>query len=297
MRLIYFIIIFTIISCNDHKKTLPNSTGSNSEILFVAPDYLWDEKIKDYVFNIFCQDIPGISKSESSFKVLQINNQELTSLLRTHTNIILLSNDSVTSFTNNLWANNQLVTHLSFIGNLRQFQLDCNNAYNAYYDKEIINIRNNIIANSNKKYSVEILKNYGIDIVIPSKYNYIKDTSDAMIFSYNPENKDEIKHIIIYRLLEKNLDERIIIEETNQVLSQGLIGPTSNTHVIIEERFPFEMYNNSYRGLWKLNKGFMGGSILIKPFFTDNDVVLVCAIVFDPGNPKRNHIKEFESIL
>ena len=297
MRLIYFIIIFTIISCNDHKRTLPNSTGSNSEILFVAPDYLWDEKIKDYVFNIFCQDIPGISKSESSFKVLQINNQELTSLLKTHTNIILISNDSTTSFTNNLWANNQLVTHLSFIGNLSQFQIDCNNAYKLYYDKEIISFRNNMIANSNKKYSVDILEAYGIDIIIPSKYTYIQDSSDVMIFSYNPENKDEIKHIIIYRLLEKNLDESIIIEETNKILSKSLIGPKSNTHVIIEDRFPFEIYNNSYRGLWKLSKGFMGGSILIKPFFTDNYVVLVCAMVFDPGNPKRNHVKEFESIL
>ena len=297
MRLIYFIIIFSIISCNDHKKILPNSTGSNSEILFVAPDYLWDEKIKDYVFNTFCQDIPGISKSESSFKVLQINNQELTSLLKTHTNIILISNDSTTSFTNNLWANNQLVTHLSFIDNLSQFQIDCNNAYKLYYDKEIISFRNNIIPNSNKKYSADILKTYGIDIIIPSKYTYIKDSSDAMIFSYNPENKDEIKHIIIYRLLENNLDKSIIIKETNKVLSKSLIGPTSNTNVIIEDRFPFEMYNNSYRGLWRLNKGFMGGSILIKPFFTDNDLVLVCAMVFDPGNPKRNHIKEFESIL
>ena len=297
MRLIYFIIIFSIISCNDHKKILPNSTGSNSEILFVAPDYLWDEKIKDYVFNTFCQDIPGISKSESSFKVLQINNHELTSLLKTHTNIILISNDSNTSFTNNLWANNQLVTHLSFIGNLSQFQIDCNNAYKLYYDKEIISFRNNIIANSNKKYSADILKTYGIDIIIPSKYTYIKDSSDAMIFSYNPENKDEIKHIIIYRLLGNNLDKSIIIKETNKVLSKSLIGPTSNTNVIIEDRFPFEMYNNSYRGLWRLNKGFMGGSILIKPFFTDNDLVLVCAMVFDPGNPKRNHIKEFESIL
>ena len=297
MRLIYFIIFFTIISCNDHKKTLPNSTGSNSEILFVAPDYLWDEKIKDYIFNTFCQDIPGISKSESSFKVLQINNQELTSLLKTHTNIILISNDSTTSFTNNLWANNQLVTHLSFIGNLSQFQIDCNNAYKLYYDKEIISLRNNMIANSNKKHSVDILKAYGIDIIIPSKFTYIQDSSDVMIFSYNPENKDEIKHIIIYRLLENNLDESIIIEETNKILSKSLIGPKSNTHVIIEDRFPFEIYNNSYRGLWKLSKGFMGGSILIKPFFTDTDVVLVCAMVFDPGNPKRNHVKEFESIL
>ena len=154
-----------------------------------------------------------------------------------------------------------------------------------------------MIANSNKKYSVDILRSYGIDIIIPSKYTYIQDSSDVMIFSYNPENKDEIKHIIIYRLLDTNLNESIIIEETNKILSKSLIGPKSNTHVIIEDRFPFEMYNNSYRGLWKLSKGFMGGSILIKPFFTDNDVVLVCAIVFDPGNPKRNHVKEFESIL
>ena len=73
MRLIYFIIFIIILSCNDQKKILPNSTGSNSEILFVASDYIWDEKIKDVVFDIFCDNIPGISKPEYNFKVLQLS--------------------------------------------------------------------------------------------------------------------------------------------------------------------------------------------------------------------------------
>ena len=296
MRLIYFIIFSIILSCNDQKKILPNSTGSNSEILFVASDYIWDEKIKNVVFDIFCDNVPGISKPESNFKVLQINTKELSSLLKTHTNIVLLSTDSITSFKNNFWATNQLVTQLSFTGDINQFQNDCSSIYKVYYDKEINFIKNQQKLISNKNYSKEIFEIFGIDIIIPKKYTKVIDSKNSLIFSYSPETSDEIKHIMVYSLPDKNTDKEMIIEKTNKILSQNLLGP-KNSYVIIEERYPIELYNNSYRGLWKLNKGYMGGPILIKPFFTDNNLVLVCALVFDPGNAKRNHIKEFESIL
>ena len=57
------------------------------------------------------------------------------------------------------------------------------------------------------------------------------------------------------------------------------------------------MYNGSYRALWKLHNGFMGGSLIIQPYYSSDELILACALVFDPGSKKRNYIKEFESIL
>ena len=114
MRYIFFFLIIGLLSCNENNVTLPNSTGSKSEILFVSPDYLWENKLGDIVMNFFASPIPGIAKKENSFKVLQVNEKEFSSLLKTHTNIVLITSDTTTYFKNNLWAIDQLVTFLFF---------------------------------------------------------------------------------------------------------------------------------------------------------------------------------------
>ena len=296
---IYFIItsVILIISCNDKGKVLPDSTGSNAEILFVAPDHIWDLKIKERVFNIFCKQIPGLASPESSFNIIQVNNSELTSLLKTHTNIIILSNDTISKFINNLWANNQLVTHLSYIDDLKSFDDDCENIFNAYYSKELRFLRKRYYNNSNKDYARKIHDAFGIDIILPLEYSQTIDSSGVMLFSYNPENHEQIKQIIIYKILAKSANKDLIIDKTNKILLQNLKGSVSGSHVTIENRFPAEIYNNTYRTLWKLNKGFMGGPILIKPYTVGDYIVVACALVFDPSSSKRKYIKEFESIL
>ena len=125
-----------VFSCNQKDKTLPASTGSSSEILFVSPDYLWENKLSNKVLDIFSQDIPGIAKSEQAFKILHVNEGQLNSLLKTHTNIIILSSDS-TFFEANKWAKNQLVSYLFYNDDANRFNAECNNLFKIYYDKEI----------------------------------------------------------------------------------------------------------------------------------------------------------------
>ena len=77
------LLLLCVFSCSQKDKTLPASTGSSSEILFVSPDYLWQNKLSNKVLDIFSQDIPGIAKSEPAFKILHVNEGQLNSLLKT----------------------------------------------------------------------------------------------------------------------------------------------------------------------------------------------------------------------
>ena len=67
--------------------------------------------------------------------------------------------------------------------------------------------------------------------------------------------------------------------------------------MILEDKYPIVMYNDFYRGLWRLQNGFMGGPILIKPILSGNKIIIITALVFDPSSKKRKYIKEFEAIL
>ena len=296
MRILKLLLLLCVFSCNQKDKTLPASTGSSSEILFVSPDYLWENKLSNKVLDIFSQDIPGIAKSEPAFKILHVNEGQLNSLLKTHTNIIILSSDS-TFFEANKWAKNQLVSYLFYNDDANRFNAECNNLFKIYYDKEITSLKNNLLKNSNSTYSKDIQKYFKIDLVIPKEYIKNDTENTIMHFSYNPSNKEVIKHILIYKADNNSTDINYVIDQTNAILKQTLKGSRPNSYVIIEDSFPIEMYNGSYRALWKLHNGFMGGSLIIQPYYSSDELILACALVFDPGSKKRNYIKEFESIL
>jgi DNA helicase TIP49 (TBP-interacting protein) len=67
--------------------------------------------------------------------------------------------------------------------------------------------------------------------------------------------------------------------------------------VKIEDMFSPVYSANTYRGLWKLNGGFMGGPFLIKTYFIDKKVVVTVGLIFAPDNRKRNYIRTLEAIL
>ena len=297
MRYILFFLIIGLLSCNENNVTLPNSTGSKSEILFVSPDYLWENKLGDIVMNFFASPIPGIAKKENSFKVLQVNEKEFSSLLKTHTNIVLITSDTTTYFKNNLWANDQLVTFLYFKNDINQFNSECKSIFNIYYDKEISAIKNKILNTSNKAYNKKIYESFRVKTIIPKEYSQSFDAEDQMLFSYNPQNKDVIKHVLIYKLPVDTFDLYQLQLQTNSLFKQHLQGPKENSYVEIETLYPLQLYNDSYRGLWKLKNGFMGGPLIIKPYYLDDQIIVSVAIVFDPKSSKRTYIKEFEAIL
>ena len=97
---------------------------------------------------------------------------------------------------NNLWANDQLVTFLYFKNDINQFNSECKSIFNIYYDKEISAIKNKILNTSNRAYNKRIYESFQVKTIIPNEYSQSFDAEDQMLFSYNPQNKDVIKHIL-----------------------------------------------------------------------------------------------------
>ena len=62
---------------------------------------------------------------------------------------------------------------------------------------------------------------------------------------------------------EINFQENLI-NKIDSVLERTLKGNGKNNFVQIEKRFPLEVSNSTYRGLWKMNQEFMGGPFLMK---------------------------------
>ena len=292
------VVLFFLSACSDGVKTLPSSTGILSEVIFVVDDLLWENQVKDVAFKTFGVPIQGLTKDESSFRVIQVNHSEFKSILKTHKNIVIIAKNVPTSNQQNKWANGQLVVQLEFKDEDNKLTKDLNKVKSIFEFREIRILRNSISKSSQKIHEKNIKEQFNIETLIPSEYTIVKDTVALFWATYNPEKQEEIKHLFVYSFEPKAINlQQEVLQKTDSIFTKYLLGAKQGQHVKIEDMFSPIYSENTYRGLWKLDRGFMGGPFLIKTYFNNNKVVVTVGLIFAPNDRKRKYIKSFEAIL
>ena len=292
------VFLFVLSACSDGIKTLPSSTGILSEVIFVVEDALWENQVKDVAFRTFGVPIQGLTQDESSFRVIQVNHSEFKSILKTHKNIVIIAKNVPTSNQQDKWANNQLVVQLEFKHEDNTLTKDLNKVKAIFEFREIRILRNSISKSSQKIQEKHIKEEFNIETLIPSEYTIIKDTVALFWATYNPEKQEEIKHLFIFSFEPKEINlQQEVLQKTDSIFAKYLLGAKQGQHVKIEDMFSPVYSANIYRGLWKLNGGFMGGPFLIKTYFINKKVVVTVGLIFAPNDRKRNYIRTLEAIL
>jgi hypothetical protein len=292
------VFLFVLSACSDGIKTLPSSTGILSEVIFVVEDALWENQVKDVAFRTFGVPIQGLTQDESSFRVIQVNHSEFKSILKTHKNIVIIAKNVPTSNQQDKWANDQLVVQLEFKHEDNELTKDLNKVKAIFEFREIRILRNSISKSSQKIQEKHIKEEFNIETLIPSEYTIIKDTVALFWATYNPEKQEEIKHLFVFSFEPKEINlQQEVLQKTDSIFTKYLLGANQGQHVKIENRFSPIYYENTYRGLWKLEGGFMGGPFLIKTYFIDKKVVVTVGLIFAPNDRKRNYIRALEAIL
>lgn len=292
------VFLFVLSACSDGIKTLPSSTGILSEVIFVVEDALWENQVKDVAFRTFGVPIQGLTQDESSFRVIQVNHSEFKSILKTHKNIVIIAKNVPTSNQQDKWANDQLVVQLEFKHEDNELTKDLNKVKAIFEFREIRILRNSISKSSQKIQEKHIKEEFNIETLIPSEYTIIKDTVALFWATYNPEKQEEIKHLFVFSFEPKEINlQQEVLQKTDSIFTKYLLGAKQGQHVKIEDMFSPVYSENTYRGLWKLNGGFMGGPFLIKTYFIDKKVVVTVGLIFAPNDKKRNYIRTLEAIL
>jgi hypothetical protein len=298
MKNLLFCIFFLLASCSGELKTLPRSTGSLSEIIFVVEDALWNQKIILLVNKTFGAPIQGINQNEANYKVVQINQSEFKSILKTHKNIVIISPNTNESSQQNKWAKDQLVFQLNWQNNTVSTLEQLKKVKSIFDINESQKIKQAILKTANKKAQESIKKNFRIDVVIPKEYSVVQDTTTFFWATYNPQKSEEIKHLIIYSFRPSSINlQNEVLSKTDSIFSKYLLGAQKGSYVKIEPLYPPLFKNDIYRGLWKLENGFMGGPFLIKTYFIEENIMVAIGVIFAPQSQKRNYIKVLEAIL
>ena len=262
-------------------------------MIFVVDDLLWENTIDSLVKITFGTAIDGVNQTESLFKVIQINHSELKSILKTHTNIVIVLEGVVKSSRKNKWAKNQFVAQLNWGNNHQKLLKELAQLRELVTLKEVRSIKKDLKKSSQKNIEQALFNSFGVECIIPKKYEIVNNTSAFFWANYDPKKSDEIKNILMFSFVPKtkNIQSEVLFK-TDSVFAKHLIGPKENSFVCIEKDYPPFYFQNTYRGLWKLENGFMGGPFLIKTYFIKNKIVVNVGLVFDPQGQKRKHIKE-----
>ena len=170
---------------------------------------------------------------------------------------------------------------------------------NIFDFNEINNIRKEALKNVNSIEKNKIKNNFDIEIILPEEY--FVNQNDTMLFwaTYNPREKEIIRQILIFSFNKKkntSLFEQVV-KKTDSVFSNNLYGNKKNKYVIIEPSYPPYLEGNTYRGLWVLKNGFMGGPFILKTYIKKEKIIVSAGIVFSPATTKRDQIKGLEAIL
>jgi len=149
----YFLLaLISLFSCSEGIKTLPSSTGTNSEVIFVVNDALWELEIDALVRNTFGAAIQGLNQNETIFRVVQINHSEFKSILKTHKNIVIIAKGVKTSSHKNKWARGQFVAQLNWDGNAHGTLQGLKKLRAIFMLKEVNSIRQSFAKLSQKKW-------------------------------------------------------------------------------------------------------------------------------------------------
>jgi hypothetical protein len=295
MRKLFFLLLLFASSCLNSAKTLPSSIGSFSEVVFVVEDDLWRESIKEIVAETFGAPIEGLYNNEANFRILQLNYSEFK-LFKKHPNIVIIAKDVKPSSQKNKWAKEQMVIQLNY--KKEDLKHDLNKIKASFEFKESRSIKNKISTRSQQLPQQNIYQNFKIKILIPSEYTIINDSSTFFLATYNPEEQEVIKHLLVFSFTPKAISSRQeVLQKIDSIFAQYLPGDIQGQYVKIEPEFPPYYINNICKGRWKLENGFMGGLLLVKTYFVDKKIVVSAGLVFDPLSAERNYLKTFEAIL
>ena len=194
---------------------------------------------------------------------------------------------------NNVWSKNQIVWYLDY--NDINFNQKINEIFDDFYLQELKSYKAINQSNRNTKLSEFLSLKYGKQFTVTNNFIKAYDSGKVTIVTDNKSNNELIQHIVFFKSENPILSKNQLYMLTDSLSKRLLKGSKQGSHVKIENMYEPILYKGFYRGLWKLNKGFMGGPIIISNY--NESEIITIGIIFAPNTDKRSYLKKMEAIL
>lgn len=296
-------------------SSLPNITGPAGEVLIVMDNNLWKSEAGNTLRESLEKEYPALPQPEPLFDVIHITSGAFDDLFKMHRTIIITDVSSVhpkteIKYYENSWSKPQLVIKMfassaDSLNYLIKNNIDKIISSLQKYDRK----RLADVYRSTKDMSTKsILSKFGIDLAIPRGYNIDVNTDEFASLSVESSETSQVIFIYRYPYFDKNdFTTDRLISRRNEFLKKYTAGTRIGSYMTTAELFPPIVYDISVngvnfvevRGLWELNKGYMGGPFISHSTLDSlhNEIITVEGYVYNPNNKKRNLMRQMEAIV
>ncbi|MDP2423609.1 MAG: DUF4837 family protein [Bacteroidales bacterium] len=322
MSHLFFVTIFSMVivlfqGCASNERIVPNSTGKSSEILVVADKNLWNGQIGEEIRLLFGQDIEGLPQPEPMYSLINIVESEFSTIFQSHRNLFIISIKPEVSrpfieTKRDLWARPQRVIKINASSDTAALRLfnEHKLAFLMMFEQvERERIQRAYRSIADVSIHKQLVKNFGISMVVPQGYYVAKKTPDFMwlrretlefsqgilIYSYNYTDTSSFNmgYLIAMRDIMTEIHVPGTFDGTYMTVSRDYILPVTKK-VDLNHRFAVET-----RGLWEVKSDYMGGPFISYTFVDEknNKVFTLDGYVYAPKDNKRDFIRQMEAIF
>ena len=322
--LIIFFLSITCASCwkktnskkesIDTKKVLPSNTGSESELVLVISDELWSGKAGDIISSVLQESIKAAPQQEALFDIYNIEDKDFSSIYKTHKNILWVSCSENEAFerVNQMWSKDQLYIHLSSTSEealLSNLEDHIYTIRSWFLDKDQQRRLKKLKSSCDKEIQKQIQQSYKLSITIPSGYQVASSEDNFIWLRKDNPKVNVVSNIWIYSEAyngPEQFNKQYLIALRDSLGKAHVGGSRPQSFMAIETLYdPDYMlvkerpYTVATKGLWTMVNDFLGGSYTAYAILDEEKQRIVYAegFIYCPGERKRSHIFELETIL
>ena len=310
---LWLFVSFFVISCSFKKDRLPeDSSAAINTIAVIIDDQLWNGVVGDSIRNKFASPVLGLPQEEPLFSINQYPAKLFEGFSTDSRNILIVKKSAENKFE---FKENEFVTPQNsfYISGKTSFEIL--ELLEKSTPEIIKKMRAIEIAHKQKIIKDSLLdikkiqKKFNIDILIPSKYEYVMRRRNFIWL------KSEIvsgnTSLIIYQIPWKRINPKNAVNDAVKVRdSIGRLyihGTAYKTQMVTEEAYsPYFSIttlagNKTYetKGTWQMKNDFMSGPFISYAIFdkAHKRILVLEGFCYAPSKEKRDLMFELESII
>ena len=310
-------ILLTFSACTDNKQPLlPKVTGKPGEVLVVIDQFIWESEVGFFLNNLLTQPFEAIPQEEPIYDPIRISSSGFNNIFKSHRNIILAKISSRNKkpriiVQRDIWAKPQLVINIIVPNDsttIQYLEENQEKLVSLLNQAEISRTIENYKKNQAKGIDEELKMKHHLSISVPMGYQMDVNAADFVWISHEISDLTQGILIYYYDYTDTNtFTPEYLVNKRNEFTNRYVPGPVDGSYMKTEDVYPVSVYeynkDDQYffelRGLWKLEKAFMGGPFISLTTLDKkrNRIVTADGFVYAPSLNKRNYIREIEAII
>jgi hypothetical protein len=293
-----------------------NITGKAGEVVIVISNKSWDDTPGNLLRQVLAQPLPGLPQDEPLFDLISVPHEAFKEIFQTTRNIIqtrispIVENAGVT-FTENIWAFPQATVQINARTNEEfetLFMQNSDKIVGYFLKAERDRLASNYRDYHDKGVYTNLDRDFDVLLHVPPGFRVSQQDKDFAWIRY--ETPDISQALLVYSFpytSDSTFTLNYLLAKRDSILRARVPGAIPGSYMTTERRwepmFQITKHNGNYaadiRGLWKVEKDFMGGPFVMLAELDAyrQRVVVADGYVYAPGKNKRNLTRQIEAMV